>query len=205
MSALSYVPPEKVVEYYETVILQMLEDKEQEAESSSEEDKEAEEKKVNNSWGECVERIYTFVDYADRTWIGKRSQVSTRNATAVSRRKPLFQHQLWNQFKLVVTKEEAGSLEGTNNTVESFNRVLNKLLGPNPNIWEAIDCFVKQEAESRHVLVNNAAGLGLTGNTGRKKNLEQSHAMLCATVRRIDDMSPTLYLKAVACILNRDD
>jgi hypothetical protein len=46
--------------------------------------------------------------------------------------------------------------------------------------------------------------LGLTRNTSRKKQVEQNDAMICSTVQRMKDLSPTIYLKAVARILNGD-
>ena len=46
---------------------------------------------------------------------------------------------------MVTTEEEVHSPEGTNNMLESFN----KFLGNSPNIWQAIDSFVSQKAETR--------------------------------------------------------
>ena len=104
----------------------------------------------------------------------------------------------------MTTEEEIVSLEGTNNMLDSFNRLLNKLLGNNPNIWQAIDSFVSQEAETRRVLVSNMAGLDITNNQGRKKKVHQNHSMICSTVRRINDVTPSVYLKALARIINGD-
>ena len=154
IAALSYVPTERVVKYYETVILGILEEKETEEVKEAEEDEvEEEEGKEgepdDNTWASWLKEIYSYIDYIETTYIGKRSVNSTRNQTTVPRRKPLFKHNLWNQFKLVTTEEEIVSPEGTNNMLDSFNRLLNKLLGNNPNIWQAIDSFVSQEAETR--------------------------------------------------------
>jgi hypothetical protein len=220
VAALSYVPVDQVAEYYDSVILQILAEHEQQAEEDSstddeeeqgeeeeEEDKDEEvkeEEQDGGSWTYSMVEIRSFVEYLEKTWLGKKIQVSTRNSVTVTQKKPLFPVQLWSQFRLVSTEEEAGAPGGTNNMMESYNRTLNKLLGANPNIWTAISCFIKQEAETRHTLVSNAAGLGLTGNTGRKKQVEQHHAMICSTVRRMKDLSPAIYLKAVARILNGD-
>ena len=101
---------------------------------------------------------------------------------------------------MVTTEEEVHSPEGTNNMMESFN----KFLGNSPNIWQAIDSFVSQEAETRRVLVSNMAGLDITNNQGRKKKVHQNHSMICSTVRRINDVTPSVYLKALARIINGD-
>jgi len=79
------------------------------------------------------------------------------------------------------------------------------MLGPHPNIWIVIDYFVKQEAQARHVLINSAAGLGQSGNTGRKRKLEQRHAMIRATVKRFDDLSHSYYMKSIARILLEEE
>jgi antitoxin component of RelBE/YafQ-DinJ toxin-antitoxin module len=235
VAALSYVPVEQVAEYYNSVILQILQEHDQhqedagsstdeeveeeqedlheqdEEEEEEEEEKEEEEGNIDDgeaedtgTWTYSMVDIRSYVDYLEKTWLGKKIEVATRKSVTVTQKKPLFPVQLWNQFRLVSTDEEAGAPEGTNNMMESYNRTLNKLLGVNPNIWTAISCFIKQEAETRHTLVSNVAGLGLTGNTGRKRQVEQNHAMICSTVRRLNDLSPTIYLKAVARILNGD-
>lgn len=204
IGALSYVPLERVVEYYEQVVLRIIEEKETKDQQQDKEDEE-EEDEVDCSWEEWYDDISSYTDYVERTYIGKRSAVTTRNNNSVApRRKPLFQHALWNQYDLMSSAEEMTTVDGTNNTVESFNAVTNRLLGQNSNIWLTIDTFISQEAETRRVLLSNMAGQDLTNNQGRKLKLQQAHSMLCNTVQRIDDVTPLVYLKAVARIINTD-
>ena len=96
------MPTGRVVEYYETVILGILEEKENEEVSEAEEyEVEEDEGKDDSTWASWLKEIYSYIDYIETTYIGKRSVVSTRNQTTVPRRKPLFKHNLWNEFKLV--------------------------------------------------------------------------------------------------------
>ena len=209
IASLAYVPTDKIIEYYETVVLKILDKKEaeaEEAEENGEEDgEEGNGEEAAGFWSPWFDDIYSYVDYLERTYIGKRSAVTTRNTTnAVPRRKPLYPHSLWNQFKLVTADEEMQSLDGTNNIVESFNRTTNRLMGQKPNIWSAIGSFISQEAETRRVLISNLAGLDHTVNQGRKKKVQQHHAMICSTVRGINDVSPLVYLKTLSNIINGD-
>jgi len=208
--ALCYVPVKQVVEYYEKVILKVLDEKEDEGKveepgSLAVVDEEEEGQKDTSSWSAWLDLINQYVDYIDGTYIGKLPRVSSRNKLPPPRKKPLFQPQLWSLYNLMSSEEEASLPGGTNNMLESYNRTMNKLLGANSNIWQTIDSFIRQEAETRRVLVSNLAGLDLTVNQGRKKKVEQHHAMICSTVRRINDVSPTVYLKALARIINSDD
>ena len=87
IAALSYVPTGRVVEYYETVILGILEEMENEEVSEAEEDEvEEDEGKDDSTWASWLKEIYSYIDYIETTYIGKRSVVSTRNQTTVPRR-----------------------------------------------------------------------------------------------------------------------
>ena len=70
--------------------------------NEEEEEDEGEEREPDDSsWASWLKEIYSYIDYIKTTYIGKQSVVSTWNQTTVPRRKPLFKHNLWNEFKLV--------------------------------------------------------------------------------------------------------
>jgi hypothetical protein len=125
------------------------------------------------------------------------------------RGRPLFSHELWNQVKIIggETGDTADQLEvscttTTNNTLESYNGMMKLLLGPNPDLWKTLQSLVSQEAETRRILMNNAAGLDLTVNSGRKQLLMDSNTRLQRIVQRISDLSPEVYLRTLANHLN---
>ena len=55
----------------------------------------------------------------------------------------------------------------TNNSLESFNRTCNKMNEVSLNIWKIFESFKRVDAET-HILLSNAVGHDLCGNTGRK-------------------------------------
>ena len=77
-----------------------------------------------------------------------------------------------------------------------FNR--KSLLGLNPNLWIAMQSLVSQEAETRVLPMNNAAGLVLTVNQGRKQEQKAIAFRLKSIVIRFADLSPEKYLKCLA-------
>ena len=66
-----------------------------------------------------------FVLYFESTWIGSKN---TRNP-AMSRRKPKFEHKLWNKYNAVIDDDE-----GTNNRSGNWNSVSNLGMNMNPSI-----------------------------------------------------------------------
>ena len=71
------MPTGRVVEYYETVILGILEEMENEEVSEAEEyEVEEDEGKDDSTWASWLKEIYSYIDYIETTYIGKRSVVS---------------------------------------------------------------------------------------------------------------------------------
>jgi hypothetical protein len=62
--------------------------------------------------------------------------------------------------------------------------------------------LVCQEAKTRVVLMNNAAGLDLTVNQGRKQEQKDIAFRLKSIVKRVADLSPELYLQCLTKHLN---
>ena len=189
---LSYVPTESVVAYYDKVILPIMEAKIFNHDQN--EDDPEEETEDDGSWPFWLDEIQLFVTYLDRTWIGRKIPQSER------RGRPLYQHKLWNQVRVTVGEPEVGC--STNNAVERYNRTMKSLLGINPNLWIIMQSLVSQEAETRTILMNNAAGLDLTVNQGRNQRQKDSAFRLKSIVKRFADLSPEMYLQCLAKHLN---
>jgi hypothetical protein len=197
--SLSFVPTESVVAYYDKVILPRVEAKIFNADQT--EDETEEETEDDGSWRYWRDEIQLFVTYLDRTWIGRKiPQSASLQDDTVRRGRPLFKHELWNQVKITVGEPEVGC--STNNAVERYNRTMKSLLGVNPNLWIIMQSLVCQEAETRVVLMNNAAGLDLTVNQGRKQEQKDIAFRLKSIVKRFADLSPELYLQCLAKHLN---
>ena len=79
---------------------------------------------------------------------------------------------------------------------------MKSLLGINPNLWIIMQSLVSQEAETRTILMNNAAGLDLTVNQGRNQRQKDSAFRLKSIVKRFADLSPEMYLQCLAKHLN---
>jgi len=138
MYALSYVPVEQVIMFYEEQILTSVENN-------------LDEEVGDEEWLEVSQELEVFGDYFTRTWIGNKSTTRSGNK---SRRQPLFAIKLWNQWSTVSADGTA-----TNNSLECFNQVWNSQIGQHPNVWKVIDAFIK--TESRRIPLLNAIGKDL--------------------------------------------
>jgi hypothetical protein len=147
----SFVPMDKIVDYYEEVILQRIEDK-----TSLEADED----------GDVVVEVLAetagcFVAYLDHTWIGRKAARSGRRGCS------LIAHDLWNQFEtLAMSSEEDEAFCLTNNSLERYNRTLKKLVGSHPNVWLFIQSLIGQEVDARRVLMHNATGMDISCQPG---------------------------------------
>jgi len=85
MYALSYVPVEQVIRFYEEQILTSVENN-------------LDEEVGDEEWLEVSQELEVFGDYFTRTWIGNKSTTRSGNK---SRRRPLFAIKSWNQWSTV--------------------------------------------------------------------------------------------------------
>ena len=96
MFALSYVPVEQVMRFYEEQILTSVENN-------------LDEEVGDEEWLEVSQELEVFGDYFTRTWIGNKSTTRSGNK---SRLRPLFAIKSWNQWSTVSADGTA-----TNNSV----------------------------------------------------------------------------------------
>jgi len=140
---LTFVPVDKITEYYEAVILVRITEKMGETDNGEEED--------DNPWAYWREQVDAFVNYLDFTWIGKMGSRSGR------RGRPHIAHELYSQFEAMMGPAEVSEARcSTNNCLERYNRSLKALLGSHPNLWAFIQSLIGQEADARRVLMHNA-------------------------------------------------
>ena len=187
--ALAYVPLEKVVSYYEEVILQSLEEKTAVEEEDAEEDDEA------NPWVEYRRELDDLVAYLDYTWIGRRA------ARTGTRGPPLIVHKIWNQHDSFMSKEKMDSSCSTNNCLERYNRTMKSLVGNHPNVWAFIQSLIGQEGDTRRVFINNVSGMDIDENSGRTQHSKDNRERIQSVVLRHGDLTPTLYLQTIAKLI----
>ncbi len=144
-------------------------------------------------WTDYIEEIMTFIEYMDQTWIGQKNlQASANRRQNESCRRPIFTHDLWNQTEeelALVGAESNAVVNSTNNMLESYNRTMKMLLGNRPNLWRFMESLVIQEANTRGLLVSNAASLGLTSNPGRRQLIKDKHFWILSIIKRIESAS----------------
>lgn len=174
--ALSYVPLEEVVRFYEEQIVT-------EVARGFEQDEE---------WEEMKEEICAFGNYIAATWIGKQ------NPRSGGRRRPLFPLESWNQHESILNDGVS-----TNNCLESFNRTWNSQIGTHPNVWRVIDGFIKQEAEARRVLLSNSTGRDMSENTGRKEKTKSHHFRIKSVVLQFGTLPDRAFLQQIAAELQK--
>ena len=96
------------------------------------------------------------------------------------------------------SSDEDETLCLTNNSLERYNRTLKKLVGSHPNVWLFIQSLIGQEADARRVLMHNAAGMDLSVNQGRDERHKDHNDRLMAVMKRVQDLSPYLYMQTLA-------
>lgn len=207
--SLSFVPLDKVVQYYDSVIMDKMYAMTSEGEPSTDDGDGGSDEK--GAWFEVYDEIVVFVEYMDRTWIGRKHPPTRGNTIQKDgRRKPLYVHELWNQVEeemvLDGAEGEGGDavVNSTNNVLESYNRTLKMLLGNKPNLWRFMASLVSQEAETRRLLVSNVAGLDITSNQGRRQLMKDKHFRVLSIIKHVDDLTAEVYLQTLAKYMDRD-
>jgi hypothetical protein len=127
--ALSYVPVNRVVHFYDKVILAKLY-----AMTSAED---------HSSNGDSLEDKGPWTDYIEKimTWTGPGSEERTSSANGLqneSCRRSMFTNDLWNQTEEELAldgSENDAVVNSSNNILESYNRTMKMLLGNRPNLW----------------------------------------------------------------------
>ena len=58
-----------------------------------------------------------------------------------------------------------------------------------------------QEADACRVLMHNATRVDLTVNQGRDERAKDHHGRILAVIKRVDDLSPTMYMQTLAKLI----
>ena len=122
--ALVYVPSDNVILACETVLGPFF---------SEHEDDEG--------WNECTEELDDFLNYIERTWIGK---VNPRSG---QRKDPLFPIDTWNKHDDVLAGQQL-----TNNFFESFNHGFALSVESRPSLLNIIQAFQRKDSWSEQIL-----------------------------------------------------
>ena len=133
------------------------------------------------------------------TWIGKIAETRAGSGKG-TRRQPLYSIESWNQYDSILS----GGVS-TTNSVKSFNRTWNMLVGSNPNIWKVCELFQKQESESRRILLSTSVGQDLTSNSGRKERSASRRQRINLIVEQFNTHPNLEYLLQIAHELQRAD
>jgi hypothetical protein len=130
--ALAFVPLDKVVSVWETVIQEKV-------------------REGCLNW-EVLEKdmgtkIGQFLKYVDITWIGEL------NARTKIRKRPLYPHTLWNKFEATLNGDKK-----TNNLCEGYNHAFGLSLPAKATDWTVMDRFRTEDATTKTVLHQAAMG-----------------------------------------------
>jgi hypothetical protein len=64
---------------------------------------------------------------------------------------------------------------------------------------------VSQEADTRWLLVSNAAGLDLTSNPGRRLLMKDKHFRILSIIKGIGKLTKEIYLQSLSKYMDSDD
>ena len=136
-----------------------------------------------------------FVLYFESTWIGSKN---TRNP-AMPRRKPKFEHKLWNKYDAVIDDDEA-----TNNRSENWNSVSKLGMNMNPSIWTVLELFGKEEALARAKIHSLALGNLTIDHPARRKKIIERRSKLRSILVEWEALSLQAYFNMVASHYNKE-
>jgi len=172
--SLAFVPEQSVAAVFESVVKDYL-------------------RENMEDWSSKEESIVSFMAYVEATYIGKTITRVGAGEDSSFRRAPLFPFSTWVKHNDV--------LEGlciTNNHAEGFNSSWNKSLEKNPNIFQVIEGFKREESLSLKKLSEFAKGVDGSGRAGQKDKKMQRHKQLCTLLRNFGMLSNKSFLLQVS-------
>jgi hypothetical protein len=145
--SLAMVPVEKVLDIYDTVIMDFL--------VAHEEDE---------GFLDYQEDINKFLSYFDCTWMGL---MVGRQRT---RRPPLFLIPSWNKTEALLAGHQL-----TNNTCEGANHAWNASVGPNPSLYVVLEHFNIEDSWAEKSLQEDSLAVGRNAQAGQSRTLDQTY------------------------------
>ena len=168
--ALAYMPPQHVVRFYSDLVLDYMNVRLTRMRIGG-----------RTRWVWVV--LHRYMDWKnswDKSWIRKRYKTPTCSIES------------WNQYDSILS----GGVS-TTNSVKSFNRTWNMLVGSNPNIWKGVNYFKNRS--------QNSVGHDLTSNSGRKERSASSRQRINLIVEQFNTHPNLEYLLQIAHELQRAD
>ena len=163
--SLSCVPPDKIVEAYEKVVLDYVSEHQEE-----------------EGFVECEEEIDEFLGYVEKTWIGRKS------ARTGERSRPLFPKSGWNQYDNIMDGKQI-----TNNISESFNNTWTGSLERRASLFNVIDAFKKRDSWSEVTFRENC--LAVNVNVDERKGRAKERLAMREDLRKLCENAHTMPLK----------
>jgi hypothetical protein len=145
--SLAMVPVEKVLDIYDTVIMDFL--------VAHEEDE---------GFLDYQEDINKFLSYFDCTWMGL---MVGRQRT---RRPPLFLIPPWNKTEALLAGHQL-----TNNTCEGANHAWNASVGPNPSLYVVLEHFKIEDLWAEKSLQEDSLAVGRNDQAGHSRTLDRTY------------------------------
>ena len=71
-------------------------------------------------------------------------------------------------------------------------------MGTQPNMWKILQGFVKQESETKRILVSNAAERDMNTNTGRKSLVKNQYVRIGGIIHQYNTLPIKQYVNLIA-------
>jgi hypothetical protein len=175
LAALTFVHPDELASYYKLLLEVELPEVCKALESELDPD-------------ECdrvKERMNSFLDYLEKTYIGSHSRTGWT--------RPRFPPELWSKYEDVLGDEQL-----TTNRNEAYHSALRKSVPLNSSLWTLIDTLIDSEAKARVRREEFCSHSPSSSETGREKRRSGRSQELKSVVQNKDNWSRLDYLKRIA-------
>ena len=139
--------------------------------------------------------VEAFLGYFERTWVGNLNQRTW------IRRAPLFKHDYWNKYSLVLEEDIL-----TSNAAEGFNNALSSSVPRNASVWTLIQQLRTEESLCIKKIRDAALGpqniQSIAPNTSRNKRKSQRAEDLKSLVSNYRSLPIKLYLSSLVDFYN---
>ncbi len=180
MFGLAFVPPIRVGELFESVIMKYVT-----------------QQKDDDGFQDNEKQIDDFLSYFERTWVGALS-----GNRAGGRKAPRFALETWNKYEDVLEERPI-----TNNMCEGFNSGWTGTINKRPSLFVVLEGFLNKESWSHIVLLEDSMAVGGNRtelNKTRALSSVQRRLDLQALVQDFDSMMPVTFLDSIVKFFAND-
>ena len=125
------------------------------------------------------------------------SQPSSEVRNSVQRKKPRYDHSIWNHYQSILNDESI-----TTNVSESWNSASKLSMPMKPSLWTLLDAFKREEAAARAKTLSISVNSYTDPNPGRTQMRKKKRERLKMVLEKFDRVPVDDYMNMIAAHYN---